>query len=77
MGSLETCTHVILMPESHTHFSPAERHLPTKGNKNVVISSMCRLKGDINVVISDILTIRRDLSFASCVELQAMLSVNQ
>ena len=50
---------------------------PLKGNKNVVISSMCRLKGDDNVVISDILNITRDLSFAYCVESQATLSVNQ
>ena len=47
-----------------------------QGNKNVVISSMCRLKGDVNVVISDILNITRDLSLAYCVELQAMLLVN-
>ena len=45
-----------------------------KGNKNVVISSMCRLKGDINVVISDILNMARDLPFAYCVELQTTLS---
>ena len=78
MGSLETCTHVIPMLESHTHFFLLPNvTLPTKGNKNVVISSMCRLKGDVNVVISDILNITRDLSFAYCVELQAMLSVNQ
>ena len=40
------------MPESHTHFSPT-KHYPhlLKGDENVVISGMCRLKGDVNVVI--------------------------
>ena len=33
-------------------------------------------KRDVNVVISDTLNMTRDLSFAYCVELQAMLSVN-
>ena len=76
MGSLETCTHVILMPESHTHFFSHAKYYPPflKGNKNVVISGMCGLKGDINVVISDILNMARVLSFAYCVESQTMFS---
>ena len=77
MGSLETCTHVIPIPESYTHFLPPNA-TPThrQGNKNVVISGMCRLKGDINVVISSTLHMARDLTFAYCVKLQAMLLVN-
>ena len=60
MGSLETCTHVILMPESHIVttkiFPPNVTPTHEKGDENVVISGMCRLKGDINVVISGIHT---------------------
>ena len=60
------------MPIFPTKCHPTHR----QGNKNVVISSMCRLKGDVNVVISDTLNMTRDLSFAYYVELQATLSVN-
>ena len=61
MGSLETCTHVILKPESHIDFS-LQMLPPThkKGDENVVISGMCRLKGDKNVVISGMCRLKGD-----------------
>ena len=48
MGSLETCTHVIPMPESHTYptttmnfnFEPELFPTPQLGEENVVISGM-------------------------------------
>ena len=56
MGSQETCTHVIPMPELHIvtpKFSIQMLPPPMKkSDENVVISGMCRLKGEENVVIS-------------------------
>ena len=48
MRSLETCTHVILMPKSHTHptttmnfnFEPELLHIPHFGDENVEISGL-------------------------------------
>ena len=77
MGSLEICTHVIPCLNHIPIFLPPNA-TPThrQGNKNVVISGMCRLQGDVNVVISSTLNMARDLMFAYCVKLQAMLLVN-
>ena len=53
-GSLETCTHVILMPESHTAltFTPMEFYpdifpYPWSTDENVAISGMQKLKGNV------------------------------
>ena len=56
IGSLETCTNVILMPESHIvttiFFYPNITPTHEKGDKNVVISGIHKWKGNENVVIS-------------------------
>ena len=53
-GSLETCTHVILMPESHTaltlpqmKFYPDIFPYPWNTDENVTISGMQKLKGNV------------------------------
>ena len=70
MGSLETCTHVILMPESHivtTKISLSKCYPPPWKNRdeNVVISGMHKWKGDENVVISGMYKWKGDKNIVS------------
>ena len=48
------------MPESHIDYPPKYYPYPWKGDENVVISDMCRLKGDENVVISGMCRLKGD-----------------
>ena len=62
--SLETCTHVILMPESHTHptttmnfnFEPELLPTPDLSDENVEISGMQKLKGNYGLKVVEKLT---------------------
>ena len=53
-GSLETCTHVIQMPELHTALTITPNKIlsryfppPVPCDENVAITGMCRLQGNV------------------------------